>query len=117
MHEVSIAQGLLKIIEETAKKHGSSRVSEVRVRIGELAACVPESLDFAFGVVTEGTVAEGAKLDIEVVPAKGRCDVCDIDFDVKEVMFLCPQCQQITTHIVSGKELEITEIEIDGDAP
>jgi hydrogenase nickel incorporation protein HypA/HybF len=113
MHEVGIAQGLMKIIEDTARKHGSSHVSEVRVRIGKLSACVPESLDFAFGVVTEGTVAEGAKLNIEVVPARGRCDTCNIDFDVKELIFLCPQCQQITTHIVSGKELEIAEIEVE----
>jgi hydrogenase nickel incorporation protein HypA/HybF len=83
MHEVSIAQGLMKILEDETKKHGVSRVTRVHVRIGELATCVPDALTFAFEIVSEGTVAEGAELKIEVVPARGRCDPskvnCDLD--------------------------------------
>jgi len=111
MHEVSIAQGLMKILEDETKKHDVSRVKRVHLRIGELSTCVPDALTFAFEVVSEGTVAEGAELKIEVVPAKGRCDKCDIEFDVDSAMFLCPQCGGIAAEIVSGKELDIAEIE------
>ena len=111
MHEVSIAQGLMKILEDETKKHGVSLVTRVHVRIGELATCVPDALTFAFEIVSEGTVAEGAKLKIEVVPARGRCDKCDIQFDVDSAMFLCPQCGGVAAEIVSGKELDVAEIE------
>jgi hydrogenase nickel incorporation protein HypA/HybF len=111
MHEVSIAQGLLKILEDEAKKHEVSRVTRVHVRIGELSTCVPDALTFAFEIVSEGTVAEGAELQIEMVPAKGRCDKCDIQFDVDSAMFLCPQCGGVAAEIVSGKELDVTDIE------
>ena len=111
MHEVSIAQGLLKILQEECEKNGVSRVTRVQLRIGTLTACVPDSLTFAFETVSQGTVAMGAELDIEVVPAKGRCAKCDIDFDVDEVMFLCPQCGGVAVEIISGKELQVAAIE------
>jgi hydrogenase nickel incorporation protein HypA/HybF len=111
MHEVSIAQGLMKILEDETKKHGVSRVTKVKVRIGTLSAVVPDALTFAFEVVSEGTVAQGAELNIEVVQAKGRCDKCNIDFDVDECIFLCPHCSGVAAEIVCGKELEVAEID------
>ncbi len=111
MHEVSIAMGLIKMLEDETKKAGASRVTKVNVRIGELSACVPDSLQFAFETATVGTVAEGAKLNIEEVPAKGRCSNCDIEFHVEDAIFLCPQCDQIVSEIISGRELELANFE------
>lgn len=111
MHELSIAQSLLKIVEDESKKHGVSRVTRVQVRIGTLSAVVPEALSFSFEVISERTVAEGAELDIEVVPARGRCQNCNIDFEVGSSFFLCPKCGGIASEIISGKELEISHIE------
>ncbi len=111
MHEVSIAQGLLKILEEQCKEHKVSRVTRVHLRIGTLSAIVPDALTFAFEMVSQDTMAKGAELDIEIVPAKGRCDKCDIEFEVDETMFLCPQCDGVAAELVCGKELDVTEIE------
>jgi hydrogenase nickel incorporation protein HypA/HybF len=110
MHEVGIAQGMMKIIENEAAKHGVSRVSKVHVRVGELSNVVPDALSFAFDSVILGTVAEGAELEMDIVPAKGRCDGCGIEFDMDKINIFCPQCDEMAA-IVSGKELEITEIE------
>ena len=111
MHELSIAQSLLRIVEDESKKHGASRVTRVSVRIGSLSAIVPESLTFSFEIISEKTIAEGAGLDIEVVPARGRCQDCDIDFEVDGFLFFCPQCGGVASEIVCGKELEIAHIE------
>ena len=111
IHELSIAQSLLAIVQDESKKHGVSRVTRVHVRIGTLSAIVPEALSFSFEVISERTVAEGAALDIEVVSARGRCDDCNIDFKIDTSLFLCPQCGGIASEIISGKELEITHIE------
>ena len=112
MHEIGIAQGIMKIIEKEAAKHEVSRVTKVHVRVGELANVVPDALSFAFDSVILGTVAEGAKLELDIVPAKGRCDACGIEFDMDKINVFCPQCDGIG-EIVSGKELEITELEAD----
>ena len=109
MNELSIAHGLLKDLQHESKKHGVSRVSRVHVRIGSLCTVVPEALTLFFDAVSEGTVAEGAELSIGVVPARGRCDKCNIDFDVDmdTSMFLCPQCGGISAELISGREVEI----------
>lgn len=111
MHELSIAQSLLKIVEEESKKHGVSRVTRVHVRIGTLSAIVPDALSFSFEVISKKTVAEGAVLDIQLVPAMGQCEDCNIDFEIDGAFFLCPKCGGIVSEIVSGKELEIAHIE------
>jgi len=111
MHELSIAQGVMKIIQEEVQRHGVSKVTTVHVRVGQLSNLVPDALLFAFDAIKEGTVAEGATLDIETVPAIGRCRQCDIEFNVEDMMFFCPQCDGIAAEIVSGKELEVSEIE------
>ncbi len=113
MHEVSIAQSLLKIVQNESKKHGVSRVTRVHVRIGTLCAIVPEALTFSFEVISERTVAEGAGLHIELVPARGRCQNCNIDFEVDNFLFFCPKCGGIASEIISGKELEISDIEVE----
>jgi hydrogenase nickel incorporation protein HypA/HybF len=111
MHELSIAQSLLEIIEDESKRYGVSRVTRVGVKIGTLSTIVPEALTFSFEVITAQTVAEGADLDIEVMPARGRCENCSIDFDVDRFFFLCPECGGVASEIISGKELEISHIE------
>jgi hydrogenase nickel incorporation protein HypA/HybF len=113
MHEVSIAQGLLKILQDEAEKHGATRVITVHVRIGELSNLVADALLFAFEAIIAGTVAEGAKLEIEIVPAMGHCGKCNMDFSVEGMMFFCPQCNGIATEIISGKEMEVSEIEVE----
>ena len=109
MNELSIVQDLLKDIQHESKKHGVSCVSRVHVRIGSLCTIVPEALTLAFETVSEGTVAEGAELNIGVVPARGRCHKCNIDFDVDTnvSIFACPQCGSIAAQLISGKEYEI----------
>ena len=109
MNELSIAHGLLKDLQHEIKKHGVSRVSRVHIRIGSLCTIVPEALTFAFETASEGTVAEGAELNVGVVPARGRCDKCNIDFDVNTdtSVFVCPQCGGIAAELISGKEVEI----------
>jgi hydrogenase nickel incorporation protein HypA/HybF len=111
MHELSIAKSLLEIIEDESKRHGLSRVTRVTVKIGVLSTIVPEALTFSFEAITGKTIAEGAVLDIEVVPARGRCENCRIDFDVERFFFLCPECGGVASEIISGKELEITQME------
>ena len=68
MHELAIAQSVVAI----ADRHASGRrVASVQLKVGHLRQVVPSALTFAFQLVAEGTVLEGAELEIEVVPAAG----------------------------------------------
>jgi hydrogenase nickel incorporation protein HypA/HybF len=111
MHELSIAESLLEIVQEEGRKHGVSKVTRVCVRIGGLSNIVPEALSFSFEVIAENTIAEGAVLDIETVLAMGRCPTCGIDFEMDRGSFLCPECGGMASAVISGQELEIAHIE------
>ncbi len=113
MHEMSIARNLLEVIERYAPTNGSARVKVVRLRIGELAGVVPESLRFCFEVVSEGTVANEAELVIETVPLVGRCQTCGADFHVEGCVFICRHCGSPRVELISGNELDVIELKVE----
>lgn len=113
MHEMSIAENLLEIIERHAPTNGAARVKVIRLRIGEMTAVVPESLRFCFEVASEGTVAHGAELRIEPVPIVSHCHDCRADFEVGGYVFICPNCGSPKVELVSGNELDVVELELE----
>lgn len=113
MHELAVAQGLLEIIEAEARPYKGARVTRVMLRIGKLSTVVPEALRFAFEVVTKGGIAEGAILQIEEVPTKIHCHVCQETFITEDPFLICPKCGGCDCELVSGRELEIEAMEID----
>jgi hydrogenase nickel incorporation protein HypA/HybF len=115
MHEMSVAENILEIIQRHAPVQDKTRVKVIRLRIGELAGVVPESLRFCFEVMSKGTVAEGAELMIERVPLVGRCHECDFDFHVEGYVFVCPRCHSPQIEVISGHELEVMEMEVEDE--
>jgi hydrogenase nickel incorporation protein HypA/HybF len=114
MHEVAIAEHLLKIAVDECKKNGYSKISNVRVSVGKASGVMPEALLFAFDALKAGTIAAGAALMIEEVPVAGHCAACNADFTTSERFVLCcPQCGSSAYSIHAGRELDIKELEVD----
>lgn len=111
MHELSIAEMLSEIALEEAKRNVLTRVSALTVQVGEMAAVVPELLSFAFSIVSQGTILEGAELRIEIVPIVAKCDLCGELFEVENFSFKCPECGIVSDHYISGQELLLVSIE------
>ena len=85
MHELSVAAGIFDIVRQHVSVSQGSLVRVVRVRIGELAAVLPESLEFCFDAIVVGTPYEHASLTIERT-AGDELQVVDLEIDdgVKE---------------------------------
>lgn len=111
MHEMSIAQSALDIILQESQNHKVKRVISVALKVGELSAVETESLRFCFELLTKGTLAEGARLDIERVEVTGRCQDCGSNFTVHDLMFSCPSCKSNRVEMLSGRELSIESFE------
>ena len=77
MHELSIAQGIVTLVDEAAR---GRRIARVNVEIGAMSGVAPDAIAFSFDLVTQGTCAEGAKLNIIEIPARARCEDCGLDF-------------------------------------
>jgi hydrogenase nickel incorporation protein HypA/HybF len=67
MHELGIAQAIVEQSVEAARSAGSTRVTAVRVRIGELSGVAEEALRFCWDIATAGTILDAARLDCEQV--------------------------------------------------
>ena len=112
MHEMSIAQNILDIAVAAAEREGAEKITRVNVVAGEMRAIVPTQLTFCFGIAAEDTIASGAELNLEIVPAKGRCRKCGSGFTIKDFEYLCPACESSDIEITGGTELRIRDIEV-----
>ena len=113
MHEFSIAQSLLEIIEREALPYGGTRVTAVTLRIGKLSGVMPDALRFGFETLSRGGMAEGASLIIEEVPLRIKCHHCGAESAMDDPFLLCPRCNGSEVEMIAGRELEIKEMEID----
>lgn len=111
MHELSIAQSIADIVLAQMKKHGLTKVEAVHLRVGALRGVVMESLHFGFEFVIQGTALEGAVLQAEEIPLRGRCLACSQEFSMESWLFACPSCHEVHVEVTSGKELEVVGIE------
>jgi hydrogenase nickel incorporation protein HypA/HybF len=113
MHELSIAQSIIEIVDEEARKHGATQVKKIKLKIGEFSGVVREALEFSFDVVKSGTVAEKAELEIEIVKFKALCNGCGFILeDMNDFNLFCRVCGE-PMKIVSGREMNIEYIEIE----
>jgi hydrogenase nickel incorporation protein HypA/HybF len=111
MHELRIAEDLTAIVLETARNEKLSQVTLVRVSFGQLIQVVPDIFEFAFRECVRESIACNAKLELEIVPVKMKCNVCGNNFRVKENRFKCSFCGSADLEIQHGKELYIKSIE------
>jgi len=111
MHETALVAGILRIVSEEAARHGAERVTRVRLQVGLLAALEPVTLTSCFALWAEGTVAEGAGLEVETVPMRGTCLACGRDFALVTRRFVCPSCGGNDLDLTGGNEMIIAAIE------
>lgn len=112
MHELGIAQSILDIVQQSVPKDLEPDVRKIKIRVGQLAGVVPDSLDFCFGVIIGETNMKKAALCIEQIPTLSRCKDCKSQFEVENLAFVCPSCGSSRLELLSGKELEVVEIEV-----
>ena len=113
MHEMGIAEQLVQIaIDSIPSDIKDPKVEIVNLRIGKLASVVEHSLTFCFEIITKDTPLESAKLEIDFVPVMVRCKDCNNEWEVTGPVFQCPHCEEGEVEMLSGREIEITSIEL-----
>ena len=85
MHELSLAQNIIEIVQDTLKDQNGGAVTEVGVDIGELVAVIPDSLEFCYNALVEDTSLKGSRLKINLIPLKGICQSCKNEFQIKHM--------------------------------
>lgn len=112
MHEMSIAQQIVEIIHQYVPLEDRGRVRSVRVRVGEAAGVVPDSLEFCFSAITIESNLVESRMKIEQVPFVLDCNACSKQSASTPGLAVCPLCGSFETRILSGTELNVVDIEI-----
>lgn len=113
MHELSIAHSLVEIAQENLP--GPGRILLIKVRVGVLSGVVEDSLAFVFPVAAQGTPAEGARLELETVPAMGVCEQCGYQGELAELFVACPDCEAWPLQVTGGRDLVLYQMEVEED--
>ncbi len=113
MHEMSLCEGVLQVLQTESARKGFSKVKAVWLEIGELASVEPDAMLFSFDVVTRNTLADSARLNIIHVPGSAWCMQCSKTINVKQRFDECPDCGSYQLQITGGEEMRIKELEVE----
>jgi hydrogenase nickel incorporation protein HypA/HybF len=112
MHELSVADAVAQV----ASRHANGRrVTRVELKVGYLRQVVPTALEFAWQLVTDGTLLEGAELAIEEIPPRGRCRACATHTTMKSFPLQCGRCGGLDLELLAGEELLVDALELDDE--
>jgi hydrogenase nickel incorporation protein HypA/HybF len=114
MHEMGIVQSIMDIVEQQAKIHEAKKVVEIKLEFGALTGVMPASIDFAFEVLSKGGMAEGARLNIVIIPIKVFCFDCSKEIVLEHYQPVCPVCKSATLKIIEGRD-EMRRAELVGE--
>jgi hydrogenase nickel incorporation protein HypA/HybF len=115
MHELSLAENIIEIVEESAKKSEAKKVTKIVIDIGRLSGVERDALQFAMDLLMKGSVAEGAELELHDIEGMCHCLSCWKDGVINDFFSPCPHCNSHDVEIVAGKEMKVSSIEVEKD--
>jgi hydrogenase nickel incorporation protein HypA/HybF len=108
MHELAMCEA---IVDTVTQRADGRRVDRVQVRIGYFRQVVPDSLQFSWELLTEGTDLAGCALDIDHVPAIVECRSCGSRTTLHMPILLCSACDGSDVDLLTGEEFLIASID------
>lgn len=113
MHEMSLAESVREIVDQTARANGARRVAAVRLEIGKLAQIEIDAMRFAFEVVKRGSLAETARLEIVETEGIAWCMRCCESVPIAQRGDACPLCAGWQLQVSGGDAMRVMDIEIE----
>jgi hydrogenase nickel incorporation protein HypA/HybF len=113
MHELSLAENVVHIIDEAARADGFRRVRKVTLEIGQLAMVDAEAMRFCFAAAVRGSIADGATLEIVELPGSGWCSSCAATVPLTDIIAACPRCGAFQVQASGGTEMKLSSLEVE----
>lgn len=97
-----------------ARKESFKKVHRLRLSMGKLACVDKQALQFVFDAEVNGGIAEGAQLDIEVLPTVITCFACGGEARLERFDPVCPACGSARVKLIGGtEELRLIALDVD----
>ena len=113
MHELPVTQNILDIAIKHGKNSNASRILQLNIVIGQLSSFIDDSIQFYWDLISKDTIAEGAAINIERIPAEFSCLDCSNQYTLSPGDLECPECGSSHVEILTGKEFYLDSIDIE----
>ncbi len=113
MHEFSVVQSLMDLIERQVEENNAKSVSKGVLKIGKMSGIEPHLLKTAFDTFKEKTVCENAQLEIIIQDVVAFCEDCKKEFVIEENRFICPDCKGFNLKIIDGEDTYLMSLEME----
>lgn len=113
MHEYALTKQIVQIVNTAAQAHHAERVITVFLVIGENSSIIPDSVQLYYDMISPGTPAEGALLDVRTVKAEMHCPCCNQNFQRPRFSFACPHCGTLGSPTKIGNECYVERVELE----
>lgn len=113
MHEMSLAEGIIQLLEDQSKAQNFSRVKQVWLEIGQLASVDADALLFSLEIVCRDTLADGAAFHLLTPPGQGWCLQCSQTVELPTLYQGCPLCGSYQMQVTGGDSMRVTELQVE----
>ena len=113
MHELAITESILNIASKVAAENSAKKVKSVRIMLGQYSGVVPQCIQDYFDVISKGTIADGAVLDIRRIPVVIGCNSCGKESEIDRMNVRCPLCGSTDIKLIHGREFYIDSLEVE----
>ncbi|MDO9284604.1 MAG: hydrogenase maturation nickel metallochaperone HypA [Aquabacterium sp.] len=110
MHEMSLAGGILRVVEDAAARERFARVQRLTLEAGALAGVEVRALRFALQAMCPGTCLDGAEIVIEQPPGQAWCLPCAASVPIHSRTEPCPVCGSHQLQPTGGTELRVRDL-------
>lgn len=114
MHEYSIVSSLMDVCKDLANSNNADSISKVTLKVGRLSGIETHFLVSCFDAFKENTICHNTELILEICDVKIKCQDCHKENIILNNTFYCPECNSQNTLMISGQELLVKSIEIEG---
>lgn len=110
MHELSLADGIVRMVEASAAREHFTRVATLRLEAGALAGVEVNALRFALDAIRPGTCLEGAQIEIDEPLGRAWCAHCNAEVNIDSRADPCPVCGGYPVRVVGGARLRVVDL-------
>jgi hydrogenase nickel incorporation protein HypA/HybF len=117
MHELPVTESILEIALRHAAEAGASQVTDLYLVVGDLSSIMDDSVQFYWDMISEGTIAEGAKLHFRRIATELECLDCGKRYKPGKGELACPSCASLRIRVLSGEEFFLESISVETEGP
>ena len=110
MHEFSMALEVINLAKREAEKNKVTSIQEITIEVGDLCGVEADAFESALDLLKRDSILESASINILRTPGRGRCNACDLEFEMNQRTATCPICHCFPSEISEGQQFRVVSL-------